>query len=90
MGRIPVGENVGGGGAVVHHFAAANESEKITFLLFSNFVASCNLCKSQMLICGPRGEWTRGARSHDSGFQSPDSGTPGPGRRPHNAEPPPY
>lgn len=44
------------GGAVeaeLHNFAAANESEKITFLLFSNFVAPCNLCKSQMLICGP-------------------------------------
>lgn len=72
------GGNVGGCGA---QFAAANESGKITFLLFSNFVASCNLCRSQMLICGSG----RGSRDSESRLRNTWTG-----HRPHNAEPPPY
>lgn len=42
-----------GRGCAACYVAPADESEKMTFLLFaSNFVATCNLCKSQMLICG--------------------------------------
>lgn len=46
------GRGVAVGVVELHATLHLQSSEKMTFLLFaSNFVATCNLCKSQMLIC---------------------------------------